>query len=250
MPMPTQQSLVSPRRMSVAGSVTGRSFWSTALTSVKIAELAPMPRASVSSTVMVNPGVRRSWRKAKLISRPNVSSVDIPRDSRHSSFTWLRPPNSSRVVRIASSRVRPARICFSTCWSKWKCNSSSNSPSTALGRKRARKRIDRSLNKPLSILSLLHRSKHLGHCSSKLRPGFLLHFQLSPPFFGELVVLRAAVVFRCSPIRFDQAATLKAMQGRVEGALLDSQRLARQLLHALGDRPSVLWPEGQGSKDK
>jgi hypothetical protein len=34
------------------------------LTSVKMAELAPMPSASVSSTVTVNPGVLRNWRNA------------------------------------------------------------------------------------------------------------------------------------------------------------------------------------------
>jgi hypothetical protein len=51
-------------------------------------------------------------------------------------------------------------------------------------------------------------------------------------------------------MRFDQAPTLKAMQDRIEGALLDSQRFARQLLHALRDRPSMLRTQGEGAKDK
>src|ERR1700679_4318169 len=49
-------------RTRVLGSVTGRLRSNTAFTSVKMAALAPIPRASVRMTVMVKPGVLRNWR--------------------------------------------------------------------------------------------------------------------------------------------------------------------------------------------
>jgi hypothetical protein len=60
----TQQSFVSPTRTSVFGSATGRLRSSIAFTSVKIAAFAPIPSASVSTAVIVKPGVFRNCRTA------------------------------------------------------------------------------------------------------------------------------------------------------------------------------------------
>ena len=55
-PLPTQQALRSPMRTRDLGSETGRSRSRTALTRVKMAAFAPMPRARVRTAVMVKPG--------------------------------------------------------------------------------------------------------------------------------------------------------------------------------------------------
>ena len=55
-PMFTQQSLPSPTRYSVAGSVTGSDFNITVCINEKMAVVAPIPSASVSITVRVNSG--------------------------------------------------------------------------------------------------------------------------------------------------------------------------------------------------
>src|SRR5438445_13877256 len=64
----TQQSSLSPMRYRVAGSATGREERRTACTKVKIAVLAPMPSATVRTTVAVNPGNFTNWRRANLRS--------------------------------------------------------------------------------------------------------------------------------------------------------------------------------------
>ena len=51
---------------SASGSSKGRGFSKTPLTTVKIAVLAPMPSASVSTETAVNKGVRASLRNTYL----------------------------------------------------------------------------------------------------------------------------------------------------------------------------------------
>ena len=63
-PPQLQQRILSPIRHSSSGFVTGSDFSITWCTSVKIAVVAPMPRASVMTAVAVNPGAFRSCRSA------------------------------------------------------------------------------------------------------------------------------------------------------------------------------------------
>ena len=53
---------------------------------VKIALVAPIPRASLSTTTVVNPGLLPNTRRAYLMSRARVSSTLTPQDWRHSSL--------------------------------------------------------------------------------------------------------------------------------------------------------------------
>src|SRR5262245_59731838 len=74
--------------------------------------------------------------------------------------------------------------------------------------------------------------------------------ELRPSAFGELVVLRAAVVVRSAPRRFDPALPFETMQGGVERTLTDVQRGARDLMEALRDRPPMLRGEGNCLEDQ
>src|SRR5271170_2260441 len=62
---------------SIFGSATGSFFSSTEFTSVKIAAFAPIPSASVSSTVIMNPGVFRNCRSAYCTSCMSVVIISF-----------------------------------------------------------------------------------------------------------------------------------------------------------------------------
>ena len=52
------------------------------------------------------------------------------------------------------------------------------------------------------------------------------------------------------PMGLDQAAALEPVEGRIERALLDTQHIARHLLHAFGDGPSRAADRGHCSDDE
>src|SRR5205823_6648491 len=66
-------------------------------------------------------------------------------------------------------------------------------------------------------------------------------FGLEPFATGarELVVLRASIVVGRAPRGADPSAALEPMQRRVQRALWDLKRFARDLLDALGNPPAV-----------
>src|ERR1700733_2771037 len=85
-PPQLQQRILSPMRHSSSGFDTGRDFSITWCTSVKIAVVAPIPSASVTTAVVVNPGTFRSCRSASRKSasiRPSstVSDSESPKCS-------------------------------------------------------------------------------------------------------------------------------------------------------------------------
>ena len=67
---------------------------------------------------------------------------------------------------------------------------------------------------------------------------------------GEFVVFGAAIVFGGAPAGFDPAAAFEAVEGGIEGALLNLENVAGNLLYALGDGPAVLGFEGEGAEDE
>ena len=90
-------------RASVPGSRYGSGRSSTASTTLKIAALAPIPSASVSSTTLVNSGRRRSERNA---SRASFRSVVIERLGRgvvpwtHGRSRWLASRHTPAARRM------------------------------------------------------------------------------------------------------------------------------------------------------
>src|SRR5215831_15250953 len=71
--------LLSPSLTRFSGLATGRFLSRIAFMSVKTAALAPIPKAKVSTAVLVNPGVLRNWRNAKRKSCMRVDSIAHPR---------------------------------------------------------------------------------------------------------------------------------------------------------------------------
>src|SRR5215469_14603985 len=70
------------------------------------------------------------------------------------------------------------------------------------------------------------------------------------PVSRELVVFRAPVIVRCSPVRFDPTSALQTMQGRIKRSLLYPKNVTRHLLNALGNGPTVLRTKRERSQDK
>jgi hypothetical protein len=81
-------------------------------------------------------------------------------------------------------------------------------------------------------------------------PGVLLGRELLASALGQLVVLGAAIVVGSAPARFDPAAALEAVEGRIKRTLLDAENLARDLLDAFGDGPAVLRTQGECAEDE
>src|SRR4030095_2249144 len=73
---------------------------------------------------------------------------------------------------------------------------------------------------------------------------------LVEPAASDLVVLGAAIVVGGAPARFDPAAPLEPVQGRVERSLSNVQRGAGDLMQPLGNRPPMLGPERHGLEDQ
>src|SRR3954470_15920950 len=102
--------------------------------------------------------------------------------------------------------------------------------------KSARSRYRRSL-------SMSGHPQHERDGGGEAVPGFRLSRELLLTRAGELVVLGAPIVVGGAPFGADPSASLEAMEGGVERPLRDLQRGARDLLNALGDRPSMLRAE-------
>jgi hypothetical protein len=126
-----------------SGSRNGSGRRSIAFTALKMAVLAPMPIASVSTATAVKPGVRRKARRANRRSCVVVSSQESPAVMRASSFVFVTLPNRRRAACDASSALTAPRPACSRCIaSSERCRriSSSNSRACPSGSRSTRQR--------------------------------------------------------------------------------------------------------------
>src|SRR5262245_39652757 len=96
----------------------------------------------------------------------------------------------------------------------------------------------------------LDRVEHVADDERETTPGGGVSVGLLAARPRQLVVLRAAVVVGRGPARADPTAPLEPMERRIERALAHVERVARDLLEALRDRPAVLGLERQGLEDQ
>ncbi len=114
----------------------------TALITVKIAVLAPIPSAKVSTATAVRPGDLRSMRAAKRKSCHKVSTRNSQPAVRTTSLVTSRLPRSRRTARSASLRLIPSFIFSSAAMSKKLFSSSSSSRPTRSFRNSDRSPLD------------------------------------------------------------------------------------------------------------
>src|SRR6185436_20689262 len=200
-------------------------------TTLKIAVLAPIPSASVSTATKVKPGLRASVRRPNRRSCARSSSRRGRDSSRDSSLKRSMPPKLSTAARRASSGGIPARTFFSVCCSTWNRISSSISRSIA-----SRPIQDRNRDQLSRGDSMARRSSGCGgvedqvHRLGKPLPVAPLFGELLPACLGERIEAGAAVVLRHPPLRGDPSLALQAVQGGIERSLIDAGLVLRSLL--------------------
>src|SRR5947208_1211200 len=101
---------LSPSVTSLSCLATGKFFRSTAWIKVKTAAFAPMPKAKVSTAVVVKPGVLRNCRSAKRQSCRNVENMLSPSVWRVAAG-HLPTVNRGNACISCTSRMTPDREC-------------------------------------------------------------------------------------------------------------------------------------------
>jgi hypothetical protein len=81
-------------------------------------------------------------------------------------------------------------------------------------------------------------------------PGLLFGLESGPAGFGKRVELGAAVVLGLAPICFYPCLMLEAVERGIEGALVDTKDVIRELTHAIGYCEAVHGSESQHLEDE
>src|ERR1043166_1247806 len=225
---------MSPQiRASRPGSAYGSGRSSTALTTLKIAVLAPMPSMRVRVTVSAKPGWRRSARRAWLKSLRRSPQKGRRNSSRASSFQCSRAPNSSWARRRASSGVMPRRRFRSVAISRRKRTSSSSR-----------------LSLPSRGLSILRQPEYEVDRVGDPLPVGPLGGEAAAAGGGEGIEAGAAVVLGRPPFGADQPLPLQPVERGIEGAFVHLEDAPGARFDALGDAPAVHGAEAEGLEDQ
>ena len=154
----------------------------------------------------------------------------------HWRSTRARSPNAACTRSRASPGERPSSISSRSRSSIWNVSSSRTSSS---GRR------PNQLTSPPGHHGLKGPPRARVPLPRRAPPSALTPGGAAVPSFGEAVVLRPALVLARPPLRSQQAVTLEAMERRIEGTLLDRQRLSDERLDraqdakTMGPAPSV-----------
>src|SRR6266850_2804214 len=213
----------------------------TECTAVKIAVLAPIPIASVSTATKVSPGRLPNMRMAKRTSSNQPSSSGRPPCSRYSSLVCSTPPNSRFAAWRAASGAMPRRIFSANSMSR--CDWTSESRSRSI-RCLLKKPCNREANVASHFISCPFRAaQEARHQRRHSFPAFGFGKQLFSARPRQRVVLGFAVVLRRTPFGGDPSPLFQAQQCRIERALVELKQIFRHLLDALRDAIAVQRPK-------
>jgi hypothetical protein len=98
--------------------------------------------------------------------------------------------------------------------------------------------------------ALLRASEHLCYRGRQLSPGVFLDFGRPATAPGELVILGAPVILARAPAGLDPAAPLQPVKSGIERPLLNTQRIAGDLLNTLRYRPAALRFKNERLQDQ
>jgi hypothetical protein len=91
---------------------------------------------------------------------------------------------------------------------------------------------------------------HLRDGGCQLAPRCDIGLELCAPAPGQRVILRATVIGGRAPFRLDPTATLEPMKSRVDRALPNMKRRARDLVKSFGNRPPMPRLESECLEDQ
>src|SRR5438105_908010 len=165
-----------------------------------------------------------------------------------------RAPHARRLSRASCSRTRaepgaslPPRRCRrrDAFGSASRCGSRAPRPAR---NRRAAPRWSRATAATAPAMSCeLHHSANGGREASPL---LRLFAELLSAGSGELIEARASSQLGHAPRRSDPSLLLDAMEGGVEGTLIDLKHVLRELLDTLGDRPAVARAGDEGAENE
>src|SRR5580658_477434 len=194
----------------------------TALTTLNIAVVAPIPSASVRITTVVNPGVRAKVRAAYATSCLNRSSQAQPHASRASSLSKPALPKERWAAYCASSGGSPLPARSSASSSRSDRSSRSRSSSRCLCHH--------------ITSTLLGRPHDLRNCCRHLRPLRLRLQEAFSPGGRQPVVLELPVAIgRGLPLRGNPALSLQTMERRIKRTVLHLKEIVGRSLNVLSD---------------
>src|SRR4051812_2942628 len=271
-----------------SGWGNGSGFSTTAWSRLKIAVVAPTPRASVATAISAKTGALRSWRRAKTAScrssertsvhrRPRTVWRPISRQRRRTSS--ISPKRRRASSRAADGSSPSSSIRSRVRISRWNAISSSTSCSTVPPRRWRRKaRRQLAMSSPSQAVAawstLPTRPAPRGEAEGRAParhvtplpsgrgveppapglgialPGLRLGLELAAPFVGEAVDLRPPVVLGNPPLRLDPPPLLHPVEGRIERPLLDPQRVGGLAGDPPHHRIAVERPPRQGLEDQ
>src|SRR5581483_3476058 len=227
------------------GSRYGSGESSIARTTLKIALVAPMPSASVTTAAAAKPGDRRRPRSAYRASRSAVSIQEPMRTARTSSLTRARLPTSRRASRRADAGSTPAAVRRSVSRSTCARSSSSRSRSRAAEWKSVcHSAVIRDASGTLRL------AEHLRDGERDARPLFLFGGQAPAARRRQLVALDPPSLVVDRPLARAEAVGFEAMQGGKQRAGLDGERAVRDLFEPFGDAEAVPRLELQRAEDQ
>src|SRR3954465_509105 len=203
-----------------------------------MAALAPMPSASVATTVAARPLTRSKARSANRKSRASASAASNQR-CRHTrrieSRVSVTLPNSRNAASRADAASSPCSIRSRVLIAR--CPRISSSRSSSPGRMGLLLRRSRRVHDP-------------SDCVDQLRPSIAFAHQLRFARSGQLVVPRPLVPFAGAPPRFEPAPFEKAMQRRIQRTGFDTEQIVGLRPDRLADPVTVLRPPLEGAEDE
>ena len=207
---------------------------STAFTTLKIAELAPMPMPTVRRAMHVKS--RSPEQRARTIADVLFQIVQEARAQGIAVLLLnvIEIADASRARRAASERVDLSAMYDSTWRSKSNRNSSSISSSTAVRLINARNRSIQSLSMVSSVG--FEYPTDCGRC--KLPPSLGPGFQLRTSSACQFVGLGAPVVLGGAPSRLNPPAPFETVQRGIERTLPHLKSVARHLVGGAPRSPS------------
>src|SRR5688500_14899056 len=192
----------------------------------------------------------------KVSERRTVSSWEAEMSSQRARMRSTSPKRSAARRRASSVGWPPARSS-SVSMSRWKRSSSSTAAGTsrsACGRRKTRRRSGRrGMGWPEGGRGAAEGSgggEDLRHGRGVAGPRARLGAELGAAASGEAVVLGAPVVLREPPLGLDPAALLQAVEGGVEGALLDAEGVVGRLADPARDGVAVARAPAEGLEDE
>src|SRR5262245_1444005 len=224
-------------RMSSSGWLTGSDLKSTALISVKIAVLAPIPRPSDSTATIANAGVARN---ARNVYRRSVAMVYRSAKRSRSRTLLLRTVVAEAALRLVAccAESHPARHEIVGSLGDVEVHLAVDVAREVIRAKEIADSAEPGHETPLSDRES-GRTKDALHAFTQARPTLFFHFELFLARGRDGIEPRLAILLRRSPLGAQPAVLRHAVKCGIQRPFLDAQQLGGHTLDVRRDGVAV-----------